>query len=286
MNQADSTSNEPPTLDFLRSTNSHLFAVRVELFEGPIDLLLHLVKERELPLEKISLAQVTTQYLTCLEAMRNFDLEIAGEYLVIAATLVSIKSSILLNQPVDLVADEDGNLIDPHEELLRRLREASIYQDGARALGSRPMLGIDVFAGPSLIDEVEAPPVQYRPHDAVLLGRAFRKLIEKASKADPNFVVTIEHISIVERMRIVLDALSAAGGRLAFEKLVPQPHSRHSLVASFVAMLELCKRQVIAVQQAPDSDQIEITLLSINEVSVTLSELAPSEFDAVEEGGR
>ncbi|RIL11386.1 MAG: segregation/condensation protein A, partial [Proteobacteria bacterium] len=103
---------------------AHFFEVKLDVFDGPIDLLLHLVKQNELPIEKVSLAKVASQYLECLEKMRYFDLDVAGEYLVIAATLVSIKSSILLNQPVELVEDEEGNLVDPHEELLNRLREA------------------------------------------------------------------------------------------------------------------------------------------------------------------
>ncbi len=84
----------------------HFFEVQVDLFKGPIDLLLHLVKQKELPLEEISLAEVADQYMHCLEQMRRFDLEIAGEYLVIAATLLSIKSSHLLNEPVELVEDD------------------------------------------------------------------------------------------------------------------------------------------------------------------------------------
>ena len=135
---------------------THFFEVELELFNGPIDLLLHLVKSNELPIEKISLAQVTEQYLHVIRNVEQFDLEIAGEYLVIAATLLSIKSSYLLNEPVQLVEDADGNLIDPHEELLYRLREAQVYKEGAEMLGGLDLLGVHVFSPPSRLKHIKA----------------------------------------------------------------------------------------------------------------------------------
>ncbi|NMC63810.1 MAG: segregation/condensation protein A, partial [SAR324 cluster bacterium] len=84
---------------------SQLFNVSLPLFDGPIDLLLHLVKTNELPISKVSLAEVAEQYMQCLELMKSLDLDVAGEYLVIAATLLAIKSSFLLNEPVELVMD-------------------------------------------------------------------------------------------------------------------------------------------------------------------------------------
>ncbi|MCB0334091.1 MAG: segregation/condensation protein A, partial [Bdellovibrionales bacterium] len=143
----------------------HFFEVQLAFFQGPIDLLLHLVKRNELSIETVSLAEVASQYLECLDKMRQFDLEVAGEYLVIAATLLAIKSSVLLDEPIELVEDEDGNLVDPHEELLRRLREAEVYKDGAQALGQRHMYGIDVFSPPSLLSKVKAPPSEIKDHD-------------------------------------------------------------------------------------------------------------------------
>ena len=223
---------------------SHFFQVKLDIFDGPIDLLLHLVKQNELPLEKVSLAQVAQQYLGCIEMMRQYDLEIAGEYLVIAATLLSIKSSLMLNEPVSLITDADGNLVNPHDELLRRLREAEVYKEGAFKLSSQKLLGVDVFSAPGSLDGVPEPPVRYLDHDPMLLGKAFRKLLLKAGE-EPKFFITVDPVSIVERMMSVLDKLKQAQGPVRFESLIPDLTSRMSIIGTLIALLELCKRQAI-----------------------------------------
>ncbi|MBN8549132.1 MAG: segregation/condensation protein A [Deltaproteobacteria bacterium] len=253
---------------------SHFFEVQLDLFNGPIDLLLHLVKQRELPIEKLSLAAITDQYLHCIESASEYDLEIAGEYLVIAATLLSIKASILLNEPVELVPDDEGNLVDPHEELLRRLREAQIYKDGASHLAKNPMLGIDVFAAPSSLSQFEDPDVKFVEHDPMLLGRAFRKLLEQSGQA-ATFTISIDSVSIVERMMKILDTLKEYPQGLAFYKLIPDITSRGSIISSFIAMLELCKRQAIKVRQDETFKEIFIGLASENFDATALT----SEYD-------
>ncbi len=266
-----------PTVSPISLSTGHFFEVCLDIFDGPIDLLLHLVKQNELPIEKISLAQVASQYSACIEQMRAFDLDIAGEYLVIAATLLSIKSSILLDEPIPLIPDEEGNLYDPHEELLRRLREAQVYQDCAKELGRRDMLGFEVFSSPGCLDVVGEPPVQLKPHDALLLGKAFRKVLHKLSDKDQVLTITIEHVSIVEHMVTILDRLRAKSGSLSFVDLVAGDKTRGALVASFVALLELCKRQVIVVRQDEVFDEICVTLVSTEENEVAIP--FDSEFD-------
>ena len=241
---------------------SHFFEVRLDLFDGPIDLLLHLVKQNELPIEKISLAQVASQYTDCLERARGFDLEVAGEYLVIAATLLSIKASVLLNEPVQLVPDEDGNLVDPHEQLLARLREAAVYKEGAQRLGEMKLLGVDVFAAPPALHLYGPEECVYGDHNPLLLGKAFKKLLEKA-KQDPGVVISLQFASIVERMMSVLDTLKRCGGSARFEELIPDVTSRASVVASFVALLELCKRAIVHVLQEGEFEDIKIVLRSL-----------------------
>ena len=237
---------------------SQAFRVQTPLFDGPIDLLLHLVKVRELSIEKLALSEVAEQYMHCLDLMRSFDLEIAGEYLLIAATLLSIKSSVLLNEPVELVADEEGNLYDPQEALLEQLRKAAIYQDAARELGTREMLGIDVFEGSSLLRYVDAAPVEYCNHDPILLGKAFSKLLQKAAAQGISLTITVDSVSIVERMMGVLKRLEQSEGPVVFHALVPDQTSRASIISTFVALLELCKRGAITVVQDDAFDTIYI----------------------------
>lgn len=263
-----------PSVDTFEA-KSQFFEVRLDLFDGPIDLLLHLVKQNELPIEKISLAQVTAQYLECIEEMRDLDLEIAGEYLVIAATLVSIKSSMVLNQPVEFVADEDGNLVDPHEELLRRLREAEVYRDGARHLATRHLLGIDVFSSPGVVFPGEEPEFVLKNHDALLLGKAFHKLLLKAGDAAPLMTISVDSVSIVERMIGVLDFLKISTGGVGFDRLVADPSNRGAIISTFLALLELCKRQVVHVRQSEVFDDIVVELKSADVDAAKLT----SEYD-------
>lgn len=264
----------------------HFFQVQLELFCGPIDLLLHLVKQKELSLEKVSLAEVTVQYLNCLEQMRRFDLEIAGEYLVIAATLLSIKSSLLLDDPIEFVEDEDGNLVDPHEELLRRLKEAEVYKEGANHLSSCGQLGLDVFSSEPILKDFEDPEVVYADHSPMLLGKAFRDLLaEIDGKGALTYEISLESVSIVDRMMKVIDSLRSASQQssqhssraLSFRALIPDVTSKAELIGTFIAMLELCKRQVIHVSQDEESEEILVGLAENN----TQFDLAgiESEFD-------
>lgn len=243
------------------ASQSYNFELRMDMFDGPIDLLLHLVKQNELPIEKLSLAQVATQYFEYLERMRHFDLEVAGEYLVIAATLVSIKSSIILNDPVELVLDEDGVMVNPHDVLLQRLREAAIYREGADKLGQCKMLGVDVFEAPQSMSRVDGLTVTYRPHDVMLLGDAFRKVLKKI-KDTPQYAVVLESVSVVERMMSILDLLKNEPSGVEFSRLIPDQTSRGAVIGSFVALLELCKRHVICVKQDQTFDTIMVVLAS------------------------
>ena len=239
---------------------SHFFQVDLDFFQGPIDLLLHLVKQNELPIEKVSLAVVANQYMDCIEKLHLVDLDIAGEYLVIAATLLSIKSSVLLNEPVELVPDEDGNLINPHDELLRRLREAEIYKEGAAFLERKDCLGYEVFAPPSRLKVCNIADAPLKEHDPMLLGRAFRKLLERTVKT--CYTVNIVKVSVVKQMRFVLDKLEEMGGRGYFLELMPATSDRGVLLVSFVALLELCKKQAIYVTQEDPFSDISIRLVN------------------------
>ena len=239
---------------------SHFFTVEIDQFNGPIDLLLHLVKQNELPVEKISLARVTSQYMHCIERMGKIDLEIAGEYLVIAATLLSIKSSILLDEPPELVANEEGELVDPHDELLSRIREAEIYKDGARFLECRDQLDRDVFVPIPDLSHVGKAPPKLKDHEPMMLATAFHKVLKGIASAAPVYQVSLESVSIVERMMWILDELKIAKAPRSFESLIPDLTSRGSVIGSFCALLELCRRQAISLEQGESFGEIFVSL--------------------------
>ncbi len=257
------------------SQNSNFFEVKLEHFDGPIDLLLHLVKENALPIEKLSLASIADQYMKCIEEAQYLDLELAGEYLVIAATLLSIKSSVLLNKKPEMIIDEEGNLVDPHEELLQKLKEAAIYKESADSLAKRDLLNITVFAPEPSLSKVDDGPGTLMQHNAALLAKAFRKILSKGDNTSLAYTVSFEKISIVERMRSVLEILEKEDKAVLFEKLIPDITNKGSLIASFVALLELCKRQIIFLEQSDVFDGIYITLATRNYQSLNLT----SEFD-------
>lgn len=252
------------------------FSVSVDNFMGPIDLLLHLVKSNELEIETVSLAKVADQYVTCLQQMKDLDLEIAGEYLVIAATLLSIKSAVLLEKPVEFVLDDEGNLVDPHEELLKRLKEAAIYKEGASFLDNRPMLGRDIFAAVGSLGLYPTPEETFKEHDPYLLGVAFRKLMEKTGQEGFQYSVTLDSVSIVERMMQLLKVLQAedVGEGKNFESLVGKEPTKGKIVGTFIALLELCKRQILIVKQL--NEEILVRLKEDKDIIIDNLE---SEFD-------
>src|SRR5262249_41469602 len=139
-------------------------ATRLPIFEGPLDLLLHLIRQNELDITDLPISQVANQYLEYLELLRELHLDVAAEYLVMAATLAWIKSRMLL-PPEDTEGDEEGP--DPRAELVARLLEYQRFQEVAEALGRRPLLGRDVFAAPGR--DVEPPPEGEREIEVGLL---------------------------------------------------------------------------------------------------------------------
>lgn len=236
------------------------FKVSLTDFNGPIDLLLHLVKSRELEIERVSLAQVTEQYLEVVEGIKDLDLEVASEYLVVAATLLSIKACALLAERSQFENELEENMPDPHRELLQMLRDAQVFKEGAAILNDRDILGINVFKPKASLDQIEAPEPTYMSHDVMLLGQAFRKLLERSGKDQNLMRIEVDTSTVVERMVRILDSLKAAGAALPFSALIPDTTSRSSLIGSFVALLELTKRRAIVIRQEDSFQEIFIAL--------------------------
>ena len=257
---------------------SRFFEVRLELFDGPLDLLLHLVKKRELPIEKVSLAEVTEQYLECIKALRYYDVEVAAEYLVIAATMLSVKASVLLNDPVELIPDENGELVDPHEVLVKRLQELEAFRSAAANLGSRPVLGHDVFAPPVKVKKIDPALIPIADHQSELLVQAFQSVLSRLGEKSATYSIVIDTISVVERMRTVVDSLKTYGGSGTFADLVGPNADRMTAIGVFVAVLELCRRSMVSVVQEGVNTEIKISLASNDdEASVGAAEALPAQ---------
>jgi len=228
------------------SGESPLAAYRIELesFEGPLDLLLHLIQKNEVDIRDIPIAKITAQYLQYLEIMKELDLEIASEFLVMASHLVYIKSRTLL--PVE-AEEEEAEPEDPREELVRRLIEYRKYREAARTLSTRPALFLDIFPRPEP-EQKETAPGEHIEATLFNLMDAFQKVLDDVEKRTP-----VE----LDRDPFTLDdALSYLRERLAkvpslsFSELFTPLDSRRKVITVFLGILEMVKRQrLIAVQR-------------------------------------
>ena len=219
-------------------------SVQLEIFEGPLDLLLHLIKKNEVSITDIPIATITEQYLATLELMQNLSLDVAGEFLVMAATLIHIKSRMLLPAG-DEEADEDEG-VDPHEELVRRLLEYQRYKEAAAELEQRDLLTRDVFVRSATPTE-EAGPRGFREVSVFDLLGALKRIIDRLPK-DTVHEVALDKITVREKMTLLLETLRVRGS-VFFESLFSEVKSRVEVVATFLAMLELVKVRAIRIFQ-------------------------------------
>jgi segregation and condensation protein A len=218
--------------------------VQLDIFEGPLDLLLHLIKKNEVSITDIPIATITEQYLTTLELMQSLNLDVAGEFLVMAATLIHIKSRMLLPEVDDENEEEQG--VDPREELVRRLLEYQRFKDAADQLEQREMLTRDVFVR-------SAPPTEkpetagFREISVFELLTALRRVIDRLPN-DAYHEVTLEKITVREKMTLLLDTLRIHG-KIVFEGLFAEVKTRMEVIVTFLAMLELVKVRAVRIFQ-------------------------------------
>ena len=228
------------------------YSVKLSVFEGPLDLLLHLIRLNEVEITDIPIARIGEQYLEYLDPMTDLDIEVAGEYLVMAATLAWIKSRMLL--PPDEV-DEVGVEIDPRAELIARLLEYQRFKEGAGQLGERQLLGRDVFDAKSR--ELEPVPEADREIEVGIfeLMEALRGVLERAGPEGLPHAIEAESVTVVERMRVVMRALeerAAVEFEQFFTDLESQRPRRAVFVATFLAILELSRLEALRLYQSLD----------------------------------
>ncbi|MFH1277807.1 MAG: segregation/condensation protein A [Candidatus Eisenbacteria bacterium] len=224
------------------------YRVVLESFEGPLDLLLYLIKRDEIDIYDIPIARVTQQYLEHVRLMQALDLEVAGEFLVMAATLMRIKAKMLLPKPEAEGEEEEE---DPREELVRRLLEYRRFKNVAERLRERAVeRGLLVGRGRLDLEgpEEEEPEELQIPVDLVGLLRTFAQLIARAPRMEAYEVILDEFTldEKVERIENILDR----DGEVEFTDLFSEGASRAEVVVTFIAMLELLRLQRIRLRQA------------------------------------
>ncbi|MGD8860779.1 MAG: segregation/condensation protein A [Myxococcales bacterium] len=232
------------------------FRIELPLFEGPLDLLLHLIKKHELEILDLPIAFITERYLAYLKMMQELDLDVAAEYLLMAATLAHIKSKMLLpKEPEDQQEEDELDLEDPRAELIRRLLEYQKYKAAGEELGSRAIAGRDVFPRGAPAPEASGPAPLAEVGLFKLLD-AFEKILERA-KDRVSLEVTSERISIQERMTEITDFLRERRS-CRFEELFEGDLTRYQIVVTFLAMLEMTKMHVLRIYQADHTSPIHL----------------------------
>jgi segregation and condensation protein A len=242
------------------------YSVKIDAFEGPLDLLLHLINRLEIDIYDIPVSEITEQYLEYIHAMQELELDVASEFLVMAATLLAIKSKTLLpkrEEPLMEDFDEEYEEEDPREELMNRLIEYRKFKEAADVLKeyeqerslvyTRPQGDLSAFISSN--DTVE------KISDVSIYDMlsAFKRLMERKKNKQPKkTTIHRQEIPISTRMKEILLELSEVKGRKRFEELFPFPNREH-IVVTFLAVLELMKKNQILCEQEGNFKEIFVS---------------------------
>ena len=246
--------------DHAEQFESHPDAWRIKLerFEGPLDLLIHLIRKNEVSIYDIPVSLITEQYLSCIELMQELNLDVAGEFLVMASTLIHIKSKMLLPRPETAATDGEPEE-DPREALVRRLIEHQKFKAAAELLHEREALRNAQFTRPDarVADAVEEP---YEPElevDLFSLITAFKGVLERANRRPP-MVIPPEQIPMELRIEQLLGRLSETEA-CGFEQLFEDGDgSRPFMIVTFLAVLEMIRLKLIRVFQSGSFGAIRV----------------------------
>jgi segregation and condensation protein A len=219
-------------------------------FEGPLDLLLHLIKRDEIDIHDIPIAKITRQYLQYLELMRMLDLDVAGEFLVMAATLMRIKAKMLLPLPSTQEDEDEG---DPREELVQRLIEYRLYKEAAEGMQGREGVRRSLHERGMVPTEDDAGPLPLAPANLFDLLEALQRVMARKPER-VVYAVETEGWDIEDKMSLIART-AAELGELKFSDLMREARARMEIIVSFMALLELIKLgKVLVVQDASFSD--------------------------------
>jgi len=233
------------------------YQCKLEIFEGPLDLLLHLIKEQKLDIYDIPIAQVTRQYMDYLEMLQELNLDLAGEYLVMAAELARIKSKILL--PAPEVGDEfdAGGGEDPRAELMRRLQEYQRYRDAAFELRLKEHDRQQVFVRGGQIEIEESSEDKESVSASVFdLLKAYQKILNTKS-FEKDYEIEINEMSVTDQIQHIMEILNSSES-VTFESLFTVLNTRQEVVVTFLAILELMRLKLLRVQQVRHFETIRI----------------------------
>ena len=225
----------------------------LESFEGPLDLLLYLIQNQHIDILNISIAAITQQYLHYIELMTEFQLDLAAEYLLMAALLSEIKSRLLL--PTVAAADANEPDADPRAKLIEQLQEYARYKQAAQQLADLPQIGRDVFpvtvVKPEIVAQIIIPPISWSELLATM------QAVMKRAAFFSSHQVLREPLSVRERMSLILTALNQAPA-IEFRQLFTLEEGRAGVVVTLLAILELAKESLIQLVQPQPFAAIQV----------------------------
>ncbi len=230
------------------------YNIKLEAFEGPLALLMHLIEKSQIDIYNIPIAKVTEQYLDYLKTMEEFNIEVASEFLVMAATLLQIKSRMLLPRPV--VTEATADEIDPRQELVERLIEYRKYKQIAQLLNQ---LGDERDKYTFRLPQEFAK--QFPLPEGLCLDDLLKAFAALWESTVPDFaVIAPEQVSVKDKMRDIMTLLRSNNGSLEFHKTIIRTGSRSEFIAAFLALLELIRLKQIVIYQEKQFSPICLSL--------------------------
>lgn len=224
------------------------YKVKLEIFEGPLDLLLYLIKKEEIDIYDVSIGHITKQYLDYINTFKMLNIEVASEFIVMAANLMYIKSRELLpqtQQPPDEEADEE----DPRWELIRQLVEYKKFKDAAQFLGTQEVKADEFFATTPELPDLTAPAPDVVGQVGIFdLIRAFQKVLKRFENTTNIREIVSDRFSVADKIEHLLEAI-VIGTKVRFDSLFHSAASRVEVIVTFLAMLELMKLNHLMVEQ-------------------------------------
>jgi len=233
------------------------YAVKLPLFEGPLDLLLHLIKKNEINIYDIPVALITRQYLEYLDLMKSLNLAVAGDFLVMAATLIHIKSKTLL-PPSETEAEEDE--VDPRAELVQRLMEYQRFKDAAGRLEMRESEWREVFRRSPQPVEPENEEVDLSEVGLFDLLDVLKSVLERIPEKR-SMEILVDELSVHDRISIIMDGLQNQES-VTFNSLFESDETRMAVIVTFLALLELVRLRLVRIVQAEPQGAIRIWKIS------------------------
>lgn len=252
--------------------------IHLPLYEGPLDLLLDLIRKQQLKIEDIPIASITSQYLNYMNQARDLDIELSADFVYMAATLIHIKSRMLL--PKDPVLQEISPEEDPRQELVQRLLQHERFKAAAEMLSQKRLIEEAVWSNPQIqhfVDEDEMPGLAVTLIDLV---KTLQAVVERA-KARPIYEIDKDDVSVPDMIGFLRTQLEqAADGPVSVTHLFEQQRSRRGVICLFLALLEMVKRQAIALTQSESFGDISVVRQDNFEEALAGS---AAEMDAVAE---